>query len=445
MCNYPNEFLNEIKEILNEDYDLFFKSIDKPPFKGLRVNTLKCSINDIINNIPCNLENSPFFKDGYYITNNGEKLGNNPLHLAGAFYLQEPSAMSAVTLLDVKPGDRVLDLCAAPGGKSTQIASILDGKGLLWSNEIKVKRAEILLSNIERMGVKNAIVSHCHPEILCNKLNGFFDKVLVDAPCSGEGMFRKDKSALLEWGAEHVKSCSNRQLQILNTAASAVKPGGVLVYSTCTFSRLENEEVINKFLKENSNFELANTDINFGRSYLKGTVRIFPMDGGEGHFCAKLVKRANARSTDIKYLSEKQLANTTEIKKYYKEIFQTMPFGEKIYIKNDKVYLLPENIPDISGLSVMRAGVLLGEIKKNRLEPSHCAFMASKPNACNNHINFAVNSDILNSFLQGQEIPIDIDIKGYTAVCVNGITIGFGKAVDGRLKNKYPKGLRLNG
>lgn len=445
MCNYPNEFLHEIKNILNEDYNSFLESIDQTPFKGLRVNTLKCNINDIKSNISINLENTPFFKDGYYIINYNEKIGNNPLHLAGAFYLQEPSAMSAVTLLDVKPGDRILDLCAAPGGKSTQIASMLQGEGLLWSNEIKVKRAEILLSNIERMGVRNAVVSHCHPELLCDKLQGFFDKVLVDAPCSGEGMFRKDKSALLEWSAEHVKSCANRQLQILNTSSSTVKPGGVIVYSTCTFSQLENEEVIEKFLEKNPDFELDDINIGFGRSYLKGTIRIFPMDGGEGHFCARLRKKTDTESHNIKYFPEKKLDNKNKIKKLYQDIFQTMPFGENLYLNNDKVYLLPQNIPDIIGLSVMRAGILLGEFKKDRLEPSHCAFMACKPTDCSNYINYDVSSDTLLSFLRGEEIPINSSIKGYTAVCVNNITIGFGKAVDGRLKNKYPKGLRLNG
>ena len=224
-----------MKSMLGDEYDdylEYYNSSDN--FRGLRVNTLKCSADKLKSLLDFELEPTPFCEDGFYIPPFVSSVGNNPLHHAGAFYVQEPSATSAVTMLDVKKGDKVLDLCAAPGGKSTQIAAKLRGEGLLWSNEIVRNRAIILLSNIERMGVRNSVVSNCRPDILCERLSGYFDKVLVDAPCSGEGMFRKN-SAAQEWSIEHVRSCAERQLKILNSARYTLKGGGVLVYSTCTF------------------------------------------------------------------------------------------------------------------------------------------------------------------------------------------------------------------
>ena len=236
------EFSERMQALLGDEYEQFLQYYNGDNFRGLRVNTLKCTAQQLQAALSCSLQPTPFCPDGYYLPE--ELTGNHPLHHAGAFYMQEPSATSAVEMLGVQPGEQVLDLCAAPGGKSTQIAAKLQGKGLLWSNEIVKSRANILLSNIERMGVRNAVVSNCHPETLCAAMSGQFDRVLVDAPCSGEGMFRKNSDAKTEWSAEHVRSCAERQLHILNSAKTALKPGGVLVYSTCTFSREENESVI---------------------------------------------------------------------------------------------------------------------------------------------------------------------------------------------------------
>ena len=271
-----------MKELLSDDeYQRFIDSAGECAYRGIRVNSLKCTSEKIKEFMPYVGDQTPFYKYGYYIPDDISGIGDEPFHHAGAFYVQEPSASAAVTVLDVQKGDYVLDLCAAPGGKSTQIAAELGGTGLLWSNEIVKNRANILLSNIERMGVSNAVVSNCHPDTLCGRLSGYFDKVLVDAPCSGEGMFRKDSEAIGEWSLEHSISCGERQLSILRSAANALKDGGTLVYSTCTFSVYENERVIERFLDSRKDFELADCGVNFGKRSMEKCVRILPEHGGD--------------------------------------------------------------------------------------------------------------------------------------------------------------------
>lgn len=437
-----NDFLFRMKSLLGDEYNDFLKFYESDNFRGLRVNTLKCSSEKLKCLLDFELVKTPFCDEGFYIPQSVASLGNNPLHHAGAFYIQEPSATSVVTMLDVQKNDYVLDLCAAPGGKSTQIGAKLDGTGLLWSNEVVRNRANVLLSNIERMGIKNAVVSNCRPEILCNSLAGRFDKVLVDAPCSGEGMFRKNCDAQSQWSAEHVRSCAARQLLILNSAKNTVKDGGIMVYSTCTFSYEENEGVISRFLSKNPDFELVDSNVTFGRPALDYARRIFPMDGGEGHFAAKLRKKGVLSDNYISKCSKNKVDD--EIFNFYDKLFFGRPFGDNISVVNDKIFILPENFNfDIKGLQILRAGILLGEIVKRRIEPHHSAFMAAKMNECKSYVDFDVNSDQIASYLRGEETTVSADIKGYTAVCVNGVTTGFGKATDTRLKNKYPKGLRV--
>ncbi len=434
------KFFERMKSLLGDEYESFLKFYNSGKvYRGLRVNTLKCSADKLGELLNFELVNTTFCKDGFYIPDTVESIGNSPLHHAGAFYVQEPSATSAVEMLGVKEGDRVLDLCAAPGGKSTQIAAKLNNKGLLWSNEIVKSRSIILLSNIERMGIRNAVVSNCRPDTLCNKLRGYFDKVLVDAPCSGEGMFRKNNEAQSEWSVEHVKSCAARQLNILNSAKNALRENGELVYSTCTFSEEENEGVITEFLKENPDFELVDSGVGFGRPTLDYARRIFPMDGGEGHFAAKLRKT----SPSVSVPTVKPDTKAPDIAfEFYKSCFLNQPFGDNLAVDRNNIFVIPDNLPDTRGLNILRKGVLLGELKKNRVEPHHHAFMCVKPENCVNYVDLDVNSVEIKKYLHGEEIDVDKDIKGYTAVCVNGITTGFGKASGGKLKNKYPKGLR---
>lgn len=437
----PEEFIDEIKALLTQkDFEAFLKSYESPAYRGIRVNTLKADKEKVFAAVGGNLEQTPFCKDGYYLPQEIKSIGNLPMHHAGGFYVQEPSAMSAVTLLNVQEGDKVLDLCAAPGGKSTQIAAALNKTGLLWSNEIIKGRAQILLSNIERMGVRNAVVSSCHPETLCTALEGYFDKVLADAPCSGEGMFRKDPDAAKQWSQKNVKLCAVRQNAVLDSACKALKPGGTLVYSTCTYSKDENENVINAFLDRHKDFELVDAAVSFGRRTMEKAVRIFPMDAGEGHFAAKLIKLKGSgySAPDIPQGGIKGSAASGQ--ELFKELFSCDIYGDIVSL-NDNVLILPQKLPLLKGLGVLRAGVLLAELKKNRAEPCHNVFMCAAKEELNSYVE--LRDEEIFKFLSGEEIAAPESLKGYTGVTVNGLTTGFGKASGGRLKNKYPKGLRL--
>lgn len=457
MIKLHSEFIEEMKHMLGGEFSEFMACMEQPHKRGIRINTLKF---DLANRdaLGLDLEKCPFSPSGFYLNSSDGGIGNLPWHHAGAFYSQEPSAMSAVTVLDPKPGERVLDLCAAPGGKSTQIAAALEGAGVLWSNEYVKKRAQILLSNIERMGVRNSVVSNTRPDVLAQRLGGFFDKVLVDAPCSGEGMFRRDEVAVSEWTPEHSAACAVRQLAILESAAECVRAGGVLVYSTCTFSFCENEDVVIAFLERHPEFSIEDSGVSFGRAGfdrsdtfdLTRSRRIFPMDGGEGHFVAKLRRSgedsgsgfwakvtANVRPND----NEKRAAALLE------DCFACEPYGP-IRQWGDNCCILPEGleeIADVRGLGILRSGVMLGEVMRGRIEPAHALFMAARAEECRRIVSFPPESAELAAFLHGEEIALPSEaggLKGYTAVACGNTVTGFGKCSGGRLKNRYPKGLR---
>ena len=437
-----NEFLSRMRDLLGDEFGEYLRCYESGNFRGLRVNTLKCTPERLRELSEYELEPTPFCPEGFYLPDGVQSPGNSPLHHCGAFYIQEPSATSAAEMLGVEKGDFVLDLCAAPGGKSTQLGAKLDRSGLLWSNEIVRSRANILLSNIERMGIPNAVVSNAHPEVLCERLANRFDRVLVDAPCSGEGMFRKNGDAQTEWSVEHVRSCAERQLHILNSAKKALRQGGVMVYSTCTFSREENEGVIERFLAENPDFALEDAGVSFGRATMEHARRIFPMDGGEGHFAARLRK---AGEREGRYERRFVTPRDSAALDFYDSLFIDRPFGENIVERGGRIMLLPECLDpseDFGGIPVLRAGLILGEQVKRRIEPHHSAFMAARAADCVNAVDFDADSAEVRAFLHGEEIDVPGDIKGWTAVAVSGMTTGFGKASNGRLKNKYPKGLR---
>lgn len=439
----PQAFLKRMKAMLGEEFQDFLVCYERPHFRGVRLNPLKCGWDILEKSLPCRLSPTPFsllcrYADGL------DRPGALPAHHAGMFYSQEPSASSAVTALDPQPGEKILDLCAAPGGKSTQIAGLLMGQGLLWANEIVRSRANILLSNLERMGAENAVVSSCHPQKLCEALRGCFDRVLVDAPCSGEGMFRREPAAALEWTPESPGACAQRQRAILDSAALAVREGGVLVYSTCTFSMEENEETAKAFLQSHPEFEQISIKAGFGRPALDGSLgrRIFPMDGGEGHFVAKFRRIGRNPCTEGNFSGFLTGTEEKAAKELYGSLFSDS-CPSRLARFGNKFLLLPEELPALSGLGVLRAGVELGESRGKRIEPSHGLFMSRKKEDCRRAMDFAPDSPQLAAFLRGEEI--DCPETGYTAVCVNGVVTGFGKASGGRLKNRYPKGLRNNG
>lgn len=443
-----------MKNMLGGQFADFMECMKQPHKRGIRINTLKFDLENV-GSLGLDLEECPFSPSGFYLNSSDGGIGNSPWHHAGAFYSQEPSAMSAVTVLDPKPGERVLDMCAAPGGKSTQIAAALEGSGLLWSNEYVKKRAQILLSNIERMGVRNCVVSNSHPDTLAQKLGGFFDKVLVDAPCSGEGMFRRDEVAVSEWTPEHSAACAVRQLAILESAAQCVRGGGVLVYSTCTFSFCENEDVVIEFLERHPEFSIEDSRVEFGRTGFDRSGkfdltlgrRIFPMDGGEGHFVARLRKSGEdlgGASFTCGPDNSKTNDNEKRAAELFQDCFDCEPYGRISQI-GESCYILPEGMPDVRGLGVLRGGVLLGETMRGRIEPSHALFMAARPEECYKIVPLSPDSRELASFLHGEEISLPPEfsgLKGYTAVSCGNTVTGFGKCSGGRLKNRYPKGLR---
>ena len=438
----PAAFLQAMERLLGTEYPAFLQSYQQPPRRGLRRNPLKCSQPQLEAALPFALEPTAFSPLSYAFAAGEEGVGRLPAHHAGLFYVQEPSACSAVTVLDPRPGEKVLDLCAAPGGKSTQIAGLLAGEGLLWSNEIVKSRAQALLSNVERLGVPNAVVSSCHPQRLCQSLQGFFDKVLVDAPCSGEGMFRRDPAAVAQWSPESPAACAQRQRAILDSAALAVREGGVLVYSTCTFSREENEDNVRWFLSAHPEFALLPIEAGFGRPGVGDLPvrRIYPMDGGEGHFVAKFQRvgeNIDKVGTFTAYLSRREEG---EFQGLFEELF-TCPWPGNAARFGDRVVLLPQGLPELSGLGVLRAGVELCHQKGKRWEPSHAVFQAARKEDCRQSLELPWDAPELLAFLRGEEIPCEG--KGYTAVCAGGVPTGFGKASGGRLKNHYPKGLRL--
>ena len=393
--------------------------------------------------------------EAYYFDEN-VRPGKHPYHEMGLYYIQEPSAMSAATLLAPKPGMRVLDLCAAPGGKSTQLATYLGDSGLLVSNEINTQRSRILSQNIERMGIKNAIVTNEDSFVLASHFPGFFNAIQVDAPCSGEGMFRKLPEAIELWSMENVAICAARQKEILDNAAVMLKPGGTIVYSTCTFSKEENEDVIEYFLERHPDFTLEEME------------RFWPHKvDGEGHFVAKLVRRGGVDTglkADRKTQKNKNSKNrknetkpalTKENMKLLSEFLdETISEAMAAWIKNsrlvmfgEQLYRLPDMEVDIKGLKVQRAGLHIGEFKKQRFEPSHSLALALKLNDAKNVVKLTCDNPQTIGFFNGQSVMLSDEQaaeckKGWALVCVDGYPAGWGKVNGAQVKNHYPKGLR---
>lgn len=453
----PQPFIDRMTTLLEPHSDAFFDGYRLPLRRGLRVNTLKCDTARFLTLFDKELISSPFAADTFYL-DTPHKAGADPLHHAGAYYMQEPSASSAVTVLAPKEGEHILDLCAAPGGKSTQIAAALNGTGLLWCNEYVRARAQILLQNLERLGVRNAVVSNADTAPLCEQLEGCFDAVLADVPCSGEGMFRKEEAALTQWSEALVAECAARGEQILHNASLAVRAGGRIVYSTCTFAPEENEIQIARFLQTHPDFELLDSGVAFGRAGIAADIlrrlvpdipadtplercrRIFPADGGEGHFIALLRKRGDEPRRDPPPSKIKPEAVLDAARALWDDCF-TVPANGTLARFGETVRLLPDRMPAVKGIAVLSAGIPIGTIAKNRIEPHHAMFASAHIRECRRPIDLPLNDDRVLAFLHGEEIAVDAD-KGYAAVALSGITCGFGKVSGGVLKNRYPKGLR---
>lgn len=480
--NLPIEFEKKMKAFLGNEWDDFLYSYDNNRFQALRFNTLKVGKNKsveeeiagIMDKLCIPMDKKVTWANDAYYYDEEKRPGKHPYHEMGLYYIQEPSAMSAAALLAPKPGMRVLDLCAAPGGKSTQLATYLGDSGLLVSNEINTQRSRILSQNIERMGIKNAIVTNEDSFVLASHFPSFFNAIQVDAPCSGEGMFRKLPEAVNEWSPQNVEICAARQKEILDNAATMLKAGGTIVYSTCTFSQEENEDVIEYFLERHPDFTLEEME------------RFWPHKvDGEGHFVAKLVRRGSVNEFDADYevceencnkvedtglkddrktkknknnknrKNETKTALTKENMKLLSEFLdETVSEDMAAWIKNarlvmfgEQLYRLPDMEVDIKGLKVQRAGLHIGEFKKQRFEPSHSLALALKYSEAKNVVKLTCDDPQTTGFFNGQSVMLSDGQaaeckKGWALVCVDGYPAGWGKVNGAQVKNHYPKGLR---
>ncbi|GGA44433.1 RsmF rRNA methyltransferase first C-terminal domain-containing protein [Paenibacillus physcomitrellae] len=470
----PTAYRDQMIQMLGAtEAETFLSSYSAERLYGLRVNTLK-----VTNDSPMmralhqifGLKPVSWCPDGFYYPED-KRPGKHPYHAAGLYYIQEPSAMSAVELLDPKPGETVLDLAAAPGGKSTQIAAKMQGEGLLVSNEIHPARAKILAENIERMGVQNALVTNASPDQLSARFPLAFDRIMLDAPCSGEGMFRKDERAVEEWSPEAVELCAARQRDILHDAVKMLKPGGTMAYSTCTFNRSENEENMRWLLAQYPFMELLEEK------------RIWPhQQAGEGHYVAllrradtdpgdqpfsdnspgnlnstsfpgkssKSSRSARVKGTAVKGNEEMQAVQTCL--SWLKE--QTTGFRvdeDRLVAFGEALYLLPRGkelqlTPDLlKGLKIPRAGLRLGVSRKGRFEPDHALALALSREQAVSSVDFAADSAEIAAYLRGEVLAVEPSLQGWTLVMIDGFPIGFGKCSGGQLKNHYPKGLRQTG
>lgn len=511
----PKDFEEKMKRLLKDEWDAFIDCYENGKYQALRINALKQHPDNeskkesfhhfILGMLGMDeMVPVPWAENGYYYDAN-LRPGKHVFHEMGLYYIQEPSAMSAAGLLDVRPGEKVLDLCAAPGGKSTQLAASLQGKGLLVANEIHPARCKILSQNMERMGIGNALVTNEEPGALAARFPVFFDKILVDAPCSGEGMFRKNPDAMSEWSLDSVKICANRQADILKKAAVMLKPGGRLVYSTCTFSPEEDEMSIAHFVKTHPDFEIervnspffdparpewANEDgDDFGLEY---TYRLWPHKlHGEGHYVAVLKKKEtchhpvddtivcceNGKAEQVITQSKKKNKRKQTLKKgtgdnltkdqkqsletVYREmlgaeVIETLSEAQYI-LYGDNLYALPQGIFSINGIKVERPGLQIGTFKKDRFEPAHALALALKKEDVKLYVNLPLDDSRVNGYFRGESFFIQegelfasanetvddiLEKKGFCMVCVEGFPAGWGKLSNGQLKNHYPKGLR---
>ena len=432
MTNLPKQFLSEMKEILGNEYEDFLKSYDEPKTTGLRLNTMKLTEDKLKKLNLFKLENIPWAKEGFYYDETINRPGKNPLHEAGAYYLQEPSAMSVVPKLDIQEGDKVLDLCAAPGGKSTYILSKLNDTGLLVSNEINPTRIKALGENLERFGAKNCIITNTDSNNLRKVFQGYFDKIVIDAPCSGQGMFRKDDIAIQDWSHSKVLECQSIQREIIRDGFDMLSDGGILVYSTCTFSKEENEVIINEFMDEYRDVaELVIME------------RLWPHKvKGEGHFVAK-IKKHKEEDCITKEIKTKPLNKELKDYKDFEKKFLNIEIKKDFYLKGENLYLLPKNCPDTKKLKVLRCGLHLGTLKKNRFEPSHALSHYLHTNDVKFVEDLGINDERALEYLRGNTIKTDKS-RGWVLVSIEGIPLGWGKESNGVLKNHYPKGLRIN-
>ena len=447
MVNPSEEFLRRMREMLGADYPAYEAALSSKRTRGLRVNRGKTDAESLEKALKIG-GRVPFFENGFFLKD--QKFGTHPYHHAGLFYLQEPSAMLPVAAIRPYLHGMILDLCAAPGGKSTQILDCMEEGSFLFCNEIVSARASVLCGNLERWGAENYAVLNMNPKDMEQPFSEVFDAIVVDAPCSGEGMFRKEEAALLSWSEENVRSCAMRQTEILRSAAKMLRPGGVMVYSTCTLNREENEGVILRFLEEEPTFSTLEpepevrsaVDRGFG---LSEAMRLFPHKfPGEGHF-ACLLKKNGEGETARKSAKNSPLSPLFKEKREAEDLLSSLGvqfFSERLLRFRDTVYLTGEGFFTPDKIHLYRAGTPVLTDKNGRLEPCHGAAMLLKKGQAKKQADFPAESAEIAAYLAGEQIAADIPFTGFGVIAADGYPLGLVKASGGALKNHYPKGLR---
>ena len=454
----PVAFIKNMREILGvEGLAEYLDSFEKPKFTGLRVNTSKISVEEFLRISPFKLRRVPWTENGFYYTEEDSPT-HHPYYYAGLYYIQEPSAMAPAAVLPVERGERVLDLCAAPGGKATELGAKLNHTGLLVANDASASRTKALLKNLEVFGIPNLLVTSEMGDRLDRYFHEYFDKILIDAPCSGEGMFRKQAHMIPAWEKQGPEVFANMQREILRQAAELLKPGGTMLYSTCTFSKLENEGSIDGFLAEHPEFTLEEIPRQEGfcsgmpelvgsRFPLERCVRLFPHKiDGEGHFLA-LLKKAGEKIPGAPEPAGRPGRIPAELEAFLQDVSMPMELS-RIVVKDTKVFLMPEGVGRCPGLRFLRSGLYLGELLKKRFEPSQAFAMALKKEEYASVIDLSAADDRVIRYLKGETLEIEDGEssrpEGWQLVCVDGYPLGWGKLIRGTLRNKYFSGWRMN-
>ena len=459
----PDRYTENMKYMLGDEYTDYISCLSRDMYHALRVNTHKISTEDFLKICPFDVSPVPWCKNGFYYDASKDVPSKHPFYFAGLYYLQEPSAMVPASMIPIEKGDKVLDICAAPGGKSTELAARLDGTGFLVSNDISASRLKALIKNMEVFGIENMLITCESPDRLADKYEAYFDKILIDAPCSGEGMFRKSNSMINAWTDDINEKYAAIQRSILKEAVKMIKPGGTILYSTCTFSPLEDEDSVNYLLSLDKNLSIRPVEMYDGfepghpewsketeNEDIRQTAHIFPHRvKGEGHFVSMVDMSEN--SEGIPHTSDqilKKYRKNDDVQEFLSHISRKIP-ADRIEQLGERLFYIPEGCPDSSGLRVLRRGVYLGEIKKNRFEPSASFAMILNAGEFDNVLDLDHTDPNVYKYLRGETLDmdmIDTDQKlrdGYVLIAVNGYPLGFGKHKNGVIKNKYLPGWRM--
>lgn len=437
---FPEEFIDRMRKTLGDDYEAFEQSFDEPVFTGLRVNTEKISVSDFLDQFPYPLKSIPWTKDGFYYSVE-DPVTKHPYYHAGLYYIQEPSAMAPVNILELSRGDVCIDLCAAPGGKSMQIAAAIGESGILVSNDINDSRIKAIVRNVEKYGLRNVVVINEAPSRIASRMGGCFDAVLVDAPCSGEGMFKKDRKAVKSWETFGPEECRVIQRQIIDNLDHLAKPDSKIVYSTCTFSQVENEEQIEHLTSDYKCF--IKRPIHVASISVDGHMaHIWPhLHQGEGHFISSLWTDGSLKGVDL----EDYQSNEPHplLQEFMASHFKTNALIGHFTTEKDRIYLKPNKKLPLGGIRVVREGLLVGELKKERFIPSQALALYLKKSDFEPTVDLP--SDSLNAikYLKGETIHLDIKTEGIHLVCTDGFPVGWAKINRGTLKNMYPVSWRM--